>query len=259
MADTSKLDNIERTISARFGEGIEEVPYEQDEDLDEGEELEDQDESEEEELEEDADEPVAPKRKTSKEQAAIIALKRENKRLADDIRKLSAQKAEESAKQRKENIKAKYLADGYEEDVAEDNAEKEARLIRQEERLAIMEFREEHFDVLAQYPEAKADIAEIMEIANRPHSRITVEQICKAMYGDPKGYSERARAAATGRLPRREDDDAVGRAAMGSSRVKQTTLDTTDIEKKRRLQDEVLGGKKITNKRYLELKEKYQL
>ena len=122
-----------------------------------------------------------------------------------------------------------------------------------------MEFREEHFDVLAQYPEAKADIAEIMEIANRPHSRITVEQICKAMYGDPKGYSERARAAVTGRLPRRDEDDVVSRAAMSASPVRQTKLTSTDMQKKQQLEQDILGGKKVSNKRYLELKEKYQL
>jgi hypothetical protein len=251
------LSDIERKISAQLGEEEEFLDDKLSDNIDE-----DEIDSDEETLDEDAseeqddDSEEQPKKLTSKEQKAIIALRRKNKELQEENRRLARERSEAASNKRKEDLKAKYVADGYDADVAENMAERDERLAQQEERLATIEFREENYDVLSRYPEAKKDVLRIMRAVE--NTGMTVEQVCRGMYGGDMNATQRARAAAEGRLYEDDGDNPISRATFSAERRTGVQLSASDRRKKAILEEDLLH-RKVSNKRYLELKDKYNL
>ena len=113
----------------------------------------------------------------------VINLKKENKALQQQLNDVLKAQQALALEQEKENLRKDYVVQGYDEDTAKTMSANEIRLRQLEEQLNVATFREENSDILALYPEAKANIGSIMR--NAKLTGMTVEQICKGLYGTP--------------------------------------------------------------------------
>lgn len=213
------------------------------------------------EVEDDSDEEVIPQKKInpkkgSKEEAAIIALKRENKRLQEEMRLVQAQKEQDERKKAEEKLKAKYVADGYDESTAQYMVDRDFRLNDMEQRVAISEFKADHALLFDKYPEAKAEAVTVMK--NMKATGLTAEQICLAMFHKPENERDvRNKQAAKGQLESKADNDnRVSRAGRSASVPEEQALSAHDRKMKEMLEKTFGDGEKMSVKRYLELKAK---
>lgn len=272
-----ELENKIRDVEARFasetlatptlslGSDFQEPePEEQDELLpDEQDALLDDDQEVADELDDELTEEPVKKGTTSKnaqkaaEQTKIIALKRKLQKLEQRNRELEQAQQQKREEAERVSLKQKYLDSGYEEDVADKMVSDDLRAAKQEEKLAIIEFREEYGDVLRRYPQSRNDTRRIMETMRVTGSNI--ETVCELLYSEPMSYEHRALAAANGTLKRRSADYAVSRAESSGMPARRGGLSREDMAKKEQLETEFLGGRKITNEKYLYYKSRHNL
>lgn len=198
-----------------------------------------------------------PNKVNSKEDAKIVALKRENKRLAEQNRQLAAEKQKQDDAKNRETLIAQYKEKGYDDDVAARNADSDVRMGRLETRLELQDFREENYEVLRQYPDAKADLQVIMQRVKA--TGMTAEEICRGMYGQPEPAADsRARAAAKGQSTRSvEQDDTVSSAMRGSARQESISLSLEQQAQKRFLEN--VTGRKYSDKEFMSVSKKHNL
>lgn len=217
-----------------------------------------------EDAEDDSDEVIVPQEKASpkkgsKEEAAIIALKRENKRLQEEMRNIQTQKQQDERIKAQSALEAKYLTDGYDADTAKYMAERETRLTDMEQRVELSEFKADNAQLFVKYPEAKQDASTIMK--HMKATGLTAEQICTAMYQKVESERDsRAKAAAKGTLQSSaNNDNPVSRANRSAATVNEQSLSAYDRKVKEELERNFTNGEKLSNKRYFELKAKHGL
>lgn len=226
-------------------DGLEVDALDEDDAEEELEYAEDVDEDESDDIEE---EPVKSKKeggKLTKAEIRLIALKKENKQLLKEKQELEGRIKEKSLASEKETLKQKFIAEDYDEDVAEKMANDELRIRQLEERQALLDFRDENDSLFVKYPQAKADAKTIMH--NMKATGMTAEQLCRGMYGTPKAANE---------LERRASDGAKGNIPSKSARKpitqqsKQAELTSRDLAYKARLEREFLGGDKMSTEEF---------
>lgn len=225
---------------------------------DEQEEVDDDQEEVEEGQEEEEEAPPAkhlPKSevKIIKQRDTIKSLESENARLRTEL-----QKREESEKT--ESLTEKYKAQGYDDDVAASMAQKDVRLDRIEARQAILDFKEQNEELLQRYPQARVNVAEIMQKAAA--AQMTPEQVCIALYGAESQSDRRAKDSVRNPAKAKPSDYSVANAnRSGQKTVLGTSYSTSDIENKSRLDSMrvEMGLKPLTTEEWLERKKKYNL
>ena len=256
-------DGLPADMSAVSDEEPEEDITEPEDETDEIEPDEVDEDSEEESDDEPEDEEEVPankqKKPLPKAEAKLVALKRENQRLQQQLREkeLADQKQHEAKQQ--SDLVTKYQSQGYDEDTATNMAERDIRINRIEDRQAVMDFREENFDVLRKYPLAKTEATKIM--ANCKATGLSVEQMCLAMYGTAEPASDRrAREAAMGITSESKSakDFSVSAATrtVGNNQSV-TNLTRKDQENKRYLETTFRDGKPMSNKEYIAKKQQF--
>jgi len=179
-----------------------------------------------------------PKRKPTPAELKVIALKKENQELKKKLQ-------EDANKQAKESLVAQYVERGHDEETAKRYAEQdiENKLIK--EQLAVLKFERDNADVFAMYPEARERSQEIMEKAQA--ADLTAEQICRALFGDPKpDYEERAIRAAAGEYSRSVYAGATSSAERAALASIEKTLTKEERLFKRRLEQLFNEGKPIS-------------
>lgn len=148
-----------------------------------------------------------PQRQLSKEEKAILALKKELKETKKLMKVFEEEKKQQEAQNKKANLISSYKEKGYDDDTAGLYAENELKMKLLEEKFEIQEFREEHYEVLSKYPQARSEIKWLMNAAKSPVG-LTVEQICKAKYGDSApAHERRAKEAVSGMIDDSIEDD----------------------------------------------------
>lgn len=218
----------------------------------------DSEEAEEEAPEEEAEEEeAAPAAKPkSKAESAIVLLKRKLKASQDKIAELEQGQIAKEAEKNRTALEQKYQKAGYDADTAKYMAARDTEMAEIKAQLASTNFRADHAELLAQYPEAKAKIGTI--IRNMQLTGMTAEQVCHGMFF--KGESpreERNRKAVTGQLEPKPSSNGLSQAARTESQpARDVALTAKDVAGKQKY-EELFG--KISNKRYLELKTKYNL
>ena len=197
--------------------------------------------------------PTAKAKKTlSPAEIAIIELKKENKLKEKRLQELETRIAQQAKAKDDEQGIAKYVADGHDEETAKRLYTDDQRYQRLEERTAILDFREENSEVFAKYPQAKANVKQIMQIVNNSKGFMTAEQVCAGIYGAGKPEREaRAIAAARGDSTRQVDDSGrtLSRAERAGSAAQSQTLDADEIRDKKRL--ERIMKQKISDADYI--------
>lgn len=221
-------------------------------DLGEEEEPDDQDE---EEPEDEEPEQPTPKKRTSKEEKAIVALKRERQKLREENRKMQEMLKKRQESKQSESLLKKYLSEGFDEDTAKRMAEQDLVTSRQQERLELLEFKDENSDVLRQFPRALREADRIKRIVDT--AGITVEQACRGLYGTNKrpDYEERARSRVAA-----EDDydnDPVSRASRSSRQPQRSALTAQQKRMKAVVERRFLDGEKMSDKEFLDRYNRY--
>ena len=213
----------------------------------------DQDDEDDEDDEPEEEESPAPRRtakKTSKEERAIVAQKRENKRLRDENRKMQERLAQRDTKTKQSSLEQKYIDDGHDEATAKFMAAQDMRTQQQQDRLELLEFKDENSDVLKKYPDASKDIARIKRTVDA--AGITVEQACRGLYGsaDLPTYEKRARDRVA--ADDDTDDNSVSRSTRASKApVRQSRLSAEDRRAKQFIETKFLSGEKLSDKEFL--------
>lgn len=219
--------------------------------IDDGEE----DEAEEEDAEPEAvaTEPTKTKHKLTPADIAIIETKKANKLLEKRLKDLEAKLAEQAQAKVAESGIAKYIEQGNDEETAKRLYKEDQRSSVLEERVELLDFREENAEVFAKYPQAKVNAKEIMQVVKQGKGFVTAEQICIGLYGSGKPDREaRAIAAAKGESTR--EVDATGRTVAKADRAgnqpKSTVLTAQESTEKKRF--ERIMGRQVTAEEYRE-------
>ena len=209
---------------------------------------------EDEEPEEELPEPT-PKRKAKKKLSPadikVINLKKEKQKLEQEKAELQRKLQEKNQAKETENLQAQFVAQGYDEDTAKNMAANEIRIKQIELRQAVLDFRDANEDTFDKYPEAKKNVADIMQKSKA--SGLTAEQICMALYGQAKvnPREERASRAARGEATRVTTEDSVSRASRTGTRQEEVSLTSAQRREKRILEQTFNNGKQMTNAEYL--------
>ena len=209
----------------------------------------------------DVDETHTEKKSTkplSKEESKIVALKRQNQKLLEDFRTLHSKLEEAESTKKQSTLKNQYIDQGLDEEHAERQAQKDILLEKQIARLELLEFKDDNEDVLRKYPDSKKDIARIM--ANVKATGMTVEQVCRGLYGIEEPVREvRAKKAATGEIGEEESGSTITSAQRASVTKQTAVLSKRDLELKRDFESRWRDGEKMTNEEFAEIKKKYRL
>lgn len=177
-----------------------------------------------------------PKHKLTAAEIAIIETKKANKLLEKRLKDLETQLAEREQAKVAESGIAKYVEQGHDEETAKRLYKEDQRASVLEERVELLDFREENAEVFAKYPQAKANAKEIMQVVKQGKGFVTAEQICIGLYGSGKPDREaRAIAAAKGESTR--EVDATGRTTSKAERAgnqsKSTVLTPSEVAEKK--------------------------
>lgn len=209
-------------------------------------------------LEED-DEELFSKKTLTKEQAAIVRLKKEHKELKKQLEAQQEKQAANLIQKKTEDGAKKYLDLGYDEETSKHFAENDLLIARTTKKLATLEFKADNAELLKKYPSANTDMDKIMNVMEA--TGFTAEQVCRAMYpiAEVNPVKARATAAVTGKLSGNETSgNAVSRAMLSEKEVKTSALTAADRTKKKQFEAN-FGFGTISDERFLELKEQYHL
>ncbi|MFA6977437.1 MAG: hypothetical protein WC194_12070 [Mesotoga sp.] len=142
------------------------------------------------------------KRKLSPAEIKLVALKKENQELKRKMR-------EKQEKKEADNLVAKYVDEGYDEDTAKRYALQDVETNRLKKEVELLRFERENAKVFERYPQAAEQAEEIMEKSKL--SGLTVEQVCRAMFTrDMPDYEKRALKAAKGESVREVNSKTAG-------------------------------------------------
>ena len=237
-----------------------EFELETDEDTDEQEEPEgepDEDEVEESEpdtVEDEPEEEAPPaKKKLTPAEKEIVRVKRLLK-LAEQ-EKLEAQRklAERESNSSKEEELFKQYSEDYDETEARRRAKSDMKQSSLEKKLDLLLFKDENRKVIDKYPQAGADLEKIMNAANL--SGMTVEQVCRGMYGVERTEKELRALRALTEDAEEQADNAVSRSMRTSKTPVKTKLTREQQEIKRDI-DRLArqnGRKPLTDSEFLKI------
>lgn len=181
------------------------------------------------------------------EEMKIIGLKRELQSLQRERAEMQKALDEQNRKKEKEALISKYVDNGIDEETAKLTADSEIRTRQLEEKLELLEFKEQNEAVLSKYANAKNDISTIVK--NAKLTGMTVEQICRGMYGEQSGsdYEKRAIAAAKGIGSNAESKGSNVASAERNSAQPQSTLALSMKDREMIKVLEGMKGEKLTN------------
>ena len=150
-----------------------------------------------EDIEDDEDEPEKPEKKSlTKEQRKIKALKDRALKLQSEKAELERKLAEkpDTSKDEEEELYSKYLEE-HDEKEARKLARKDVKQSTLESQVELLLFEKKNRKVLAQYPDSEDDLEKIMQATKS--GVMTVEQICRGIYGTKPEREVRAIQALT--------------------------------------------------------------
>lgn len=183
----------------------------------------------------------------SKEEKAILSLKKELKlaKLLLKEKDTEAQKVE--SVQRKANVIQSYKDKGYDDDTAALYANNELKLVAMEEKLAMTEFKEENAEVLRKYPDAKTEIRWLMDAVQK--TGLSAEQILRGKYGDTLNKADRRADDAMRGMIDDSIEDVASSAIRSATRATSEVLSESDRRNKSMI--EKISGVKISTKEYM--------
>ena len=207
--------------------------------------------------EDDSEPEEQPKAKDKKvlspAERAIVEAKREAKKLKQEKEELERKLAEREANKTEEDaLYTKYL-DEYDEKEARRRARDDMKQSSLERQIEVLTFERKNRKVLSQYPDADADLEKIMKASQT--SGMTVEQVCRGLYGNVRTEKElRALKALTDDSDDSEVNDSVSRAmrsAKPNTKKASLTPEQQAIKRRIDLLAKKNGVKPPTNEEFL--------
>ena len=207
--------------------------------------------------EDDSEQEEQPKAKDKKvlspAERAIVEAKREAKLLRKEKEELERKLAEREANKTEEDaLYTKYL-DEYDEKEARRRARDDMKQSSLERQIEVLTFERKNRKVLSQYPDADADLEKIMKASQT--SGMTVEQVCRGLYGNVRTEKElRALKALTDDSDDSEVNDSVSRAmrsAKPNTKKASLTPEQQAIKRRIDLLAKKNGVKPPTNEEFL--------
>ena len=193
------------------------------------------------------------KKVLSPAERAIVEAKREAKLLRKEKEELERKLAEREANKTEEDaLYTKYL-DEYDEKEARRRARDDMKQSSLERQIEVLTFERKNRKVLSQYPDADADLEKIMKASQT--SGMTVEQVCRGLYGNVRTEKElRALKALTDDSDDSEVNDSVSRAmrsAKPNTKKASLTPEQQAIKRRIDLLAKKNGVKPPTNEEFL--------
>jgi len=196
--------------------------------------------------------PNAAKKKLSPAEVAIIELKRENKLKEKRLHDLEQKIQEQAQVKEQESGIAKYIAEGHDEETAKRYYADDQRYQQLNERTEVLDFRDEHEDVFARYPQARSNVKQIMKVVKS--GLMTAEQACKGLYGNPTNDREsRAALAAKGESLGNVNSNNLSRQDRSGMGVDQSGLTAEQRKEKTQLERLFKLQKPLTVQEYLKV------
>lgn len=194
-----------------------------------------------------------PKHNLSKEEKAILALKKENKQIKALLKEQQKESERLETEQRKANVVKEYRDKGYDDTTADLYASNELKIRAMEEKIALQDFKEENYEVLSKYPQARSEMKWLMDAVEK--TGLTAEQICLGKYGSPLNAKDRrADEAMRGMIDDSVEDRATA-TMKGANRQVEQGLTQADLRNKKIL--EGIQGEKMSVKEFLAYKSKH--
>ena len=249
-SNTEQDADIEEDEDEDQDEGLEEDDIPQDNESEEDEEPEGSPDD----FEDDEDEDEEPDKQTK----ALVYWKKRAKaaeKLAGTPKQAPVQK--QPQKVLLESLKADLIKKGYDEDTADFMAQQTVEIQELKQRTAISDFKAENANLLSKYPNARSRIPEIL--SKMEAAGFSAEQVCVAMFGQVSSPKD-ARAKAS---VKDSAEPAVGRKDVSNltnrteQRRDKATISQADVKKKQDFENKF--GIKMDNKRWLEVKQEYNL
>jgi len=225
----------------------------EEEDEEEGEQVEEEQEP----VEEEETPPVAKGKSLPPSEIKIIA---QSKLIKEQKAQLAAYREKEQKEKEAAQVSEltqKYRDRGYDDDVAADQAQKDVRLNRLEERQAVMDFKEEHEEALRRYPQARANIPDIMQKCKA--AGLDPEVYIKVLYGSTEVESDkRAKDSIRNPAEGKSSDYQVANASRSGQKADiGVGLSPADRAAKAAFEESFREGKPMTNKEWIDRKKKY--
>jgi hypothetical protein len=129
----------------------------------------------------DEEEEPAPKVK-DKVTNALIKQKQENRDLRKRLEKLEAQEHEKEMQHKRQALASKYIERGWDEEYANEQADKAIEAEAVKEKVKKLEFLTENAEILSKYPDAKRDVAKLLKL--QKSTGWSLEKICRVEYAD---------------------------------------------------------------------------
>lgn len=187
-------------------------------------------------------EPVESKKKLSSIEIKLINLKKENQRLANELKLKSADDSKVNLANELKTLEETFVKEGYDEDTAKRMSANEIRMKQLEEKTAKYDFMEQNEDVFKRYPNAKTDIVKIMN--NAKLTGMTPEQICRGLYIDETPlHEQKAIKAVKGEITDTDRKPNLNTARSSSSNE---NLNPSEIREKAKLERMFNNGEPLT-------------
>jgi hypothetical protein len=108
--------------------------------------------------------------------------KQENKALRKRLEVLEAQEQEKEMKHKRQALASKYIERGWDEEYANEQADKAIEAEAVKEKVKKLEFLTENAEILSKYPDAKRDVAKLLKL--QKSTGWSLEKICRVEYAD---------------------------------------------------------------------------
>jgi hypothetical protein len=183
---------------------------------------------------------------STKQDRKIQALKNQALKLQGEKVELERKLAEKKEVEKKVELVKKYVDKGLDESDAEERAERDIEQDTIKKQLAVLMFEKQNRRFLEKYPQADSDIDRIMSAVK--NSGMTVEQVCRGLYGTEVPESEkRAIAALTDTGTQPEQKGTIANAMKSATTPQRSKLTQQQLDLKRYLEKKYKLTKPMTD------------
>jgi hypothetical protein len=209
------------------------------------------------EIDEEQDDDVKEQQKTdlkkpkSRDQKTNKALKDRAWKLQQENADLKKRLEEKSRADSEAALAQKYVDDGYDEKEAKTKAKADVRQDTIESQLELLMFEKKNRRVLAEYPDSDDDLDRIMTAVRA--SGMTVEQVCRGLYGDSRDRDREQRAVkgVLGTDNATAQDASVAKSMRSAIPPKKSSLTQDQLRAKRLMEKNFNRGKTISDEDFL--------
>lgn len=190
-----------------------------------------------------------PKKQMDKKDHAIIKAKQESKALKAELAKYKQAEEEKKLAEQKEQLKKKYVDNGYTEEEAAERAEEKSRVAKLERKIRTMEYNSQAEKLSQRFPDIFDNLDHLVELCEK--TGWPLEKVAKAELDESSEYDIKTKTEQEALLRRQKA--AEKKVETGSVKTpKQTKLSPVD-ERTYQNMRKLPGHEKWTREDYLKI------